>query len=67
MSERRTSWARGGVVLALLLIAISRTQGHKKYPAIEILYKQLTDFSTPEELEEQVVNVNGESPHVPFL
>ena len=40
--------------LALLLMMISHTQAHKKYPDVEFVYKQLDEFSTPEELEQQV-------------
>ena len=40
--------------LALLLMMISHTQAHKKYPDVEFVYKRLDEFSTPEELEQQV-------------
>jgi len=40
--------------LALLLMMISHTQAHKKYPDVEFVYKRLDEFSTPKELEQQV-------------
>ena len=49
----RGNWA-GVVVLAVLLLGISRTDGHKKYPETEYVTRELGQFPTQQELDEQV-------------
>ena len=49
----RSQWANVAV-LVMFVLTIPHTSGHKKYPDIEIVYKQLNQFSSLGELEEQV-------------
>ena len=52
--QRARRWGDMAVVGFILLILLAQTQGHTKYPEIEVVLKQLSDSSTMEELEAQV-------------
>jgi len=52
-TDRGSGKRASAVVLAVFVVAISRTNGHKKYPELEYVTKEVDEFSTQDEIDQQ--------------